>query len=121
MFRMLRRFLPFSRLSLVLFAWRNRDEVKRWLGFGTRSLRRVQSGGRDDVVTEARIRAAMTRTRDRRVTGVEVDVRGGVATLTGVVEPDVHNDLVALAERTPGVHSVVDRLQVSSRGWGLFR
>ena len=121
MFRLLRRFFPLGRVGIALWAWQNRDQIREWLRFGQRSTGRLRSGQSADVVAEARLRASLTRVgQSRPIAGVAVDVRDGVATLTGPVDPETHADLLALAKRTPGVKRVEDRLTVAGRR-GLFR
>ena len=48
--------------------------------------------------------------RTRRAPGLEVAVRDGVAVLRGIVDPEVRDVAVKLAERTEGVKKVDDRM-----------
>jgi osmotically-inducible protein OsmY len=107
----LRRYLPLSGSALALWAWRNRDDVVDWAAFGVRSAQGLVSGNTEDVATEARLRMALHGDRrTRRAPGLEVAVRDGVAVLKGIVDPEVRDVAVKLAERTEGVKKVDDRM-----------
>jgi osmotically-inducible protein OsmY len=107
----LKRYLPLSGSAIALWAWRNRDDVIDWAAFGVRSAQGLVSGNREDIATEARLRIALQGDRrTRRAPGLEVIVRDGVAILKGIVDPEVRDVAVKLAERTEGVHKVDDRL-----------
>jgi osmotically-inducible protein OsmY len=102
----LRRYLPLSGSAIALWAWRNREDVVDWAAFGVRSAQGLVSGNTDDVAAEARLRMALQRDRrTRRAAG-----RDGVAVLRGIVDPEVRDVAVKLAERTEGVEKVDDRL-----------
>jgi osmotically-inducible protein OsmY len=108
---LLKRVLPLSGSALALWAWRNRDDVIDWAAFGVRSAQSLASGNTEDVKVEARLRMALAGDRrTRRAPGLEVIVRDGVAILKGIVDPDVHEVAVKLAEHTEGVKKVDDRL-----------
>jgi osmotically-inducible protein OsmY len=107
----LRRYLPLSGSAIALWAWRNREDVVDWAAFGVRSAQGLVSGNTDDVAAEARLRMALQRDRrTRRAPGLDVVVRDGVALLRGIVDPEVRDVAVKLAERTEGVKKVDDRL-----------
>jgi osmotically-inducible protein OsmY len=107
----LRRYLPLSGSALALWAWRNRDDVIDWAAFGVRSAQGLVTGNTEDVATEARLRMALHGDRrTRRAPGLEVAVRDGVAVLRGIVDPEVRDVAVKLAERTEGVKKVDDRM-----------
>jgi osmotically-inducible protein OsmY len=107
----LRRYLPLSGSAIALWAWRNREDVVDWAAFGVRSAQGLVSGNTDDVAAEARLRMALQRDRrTRRAAGLDVVVRDGVAVLRGIVDPEVRDVAVKLAERTEGVEKVDDRL-----------
>ena len=107
----LKRYLPLSGSAIALWAWRNRDDVVDWAAFGVRSAQSLVSGNTDDVATEARLRIALHGDRrTRRAPGLDVMVRDGVAVLKGIVDPEVRDVAVKLAERTEGVKKVDDRL-----------
>ncbi|HET9672304.1 MAG TPA: hypothetical protein VFQ40_05590, partial [Actinomycetota bacterium] len=61
------KLLPVTRATAALWAWRNRRELGRWAGFAWRAL---TPGGesREDVIAEARLRAALA--RDERTRGL---------------------------------------------------
>jgi osmotically-inducible protein OsmY len=103
--------MPLSGSALALWAWRNRDDVVDWAAFGVRSAQSLVNGSTDDVKAEARLRMALAGDRrTRQAPGLEVVVRDGVAVLKGIVDPEVHDVAVKLAERTEGVEKVDDRL-----------
>jgi osmotically-inducible protein OsmY len=105
---------------LALWAWRNRREVLRWIGFGKRAVPALARGSKEDVLTEARLRAFLTRDpRTRGARSVSVTVRDGVAHLAGTVTPQVHMAAVDLAERTKGIRGV--QCEMRERGWSTFR
>ena len=107
----LKRYLPLSGSAIALWAWRNRDDVIDWAAFGVRSAQGLVSGNREDIATEARLRIAMQGDRrTRRAPGLEVMVRDGVAILKGIVDPEVRDVAVKLAERSEGVKKVDDRM-----------
>jgi BON domain len=113
---------PMSRVGLALWAWRNRYELLGWADFTRRSLRRVGGGERADVIAEARLRARLTADhRTRSVDGLRVTVTDGVATLSGMVDPEIHDAAVAVATNTTGVARVRDELTESSRRRGRPR
>lgn len=122
---MIRRTLRMTLPALAALAWRNRDELAEWAGFGFRALLALAPGGdgTDDVRAEARLRYALARDRrTRRAPGLRVAVRGGVASLDGVVASDVADVAVALAEGVEGVGLVDDRIRrVGGPGAGLSR
>jgi osmotically-inducible protein OsmY len=107
----LKRYLPLSGSAIALWAWRNRDDVIDWAAFGVRSAQSLVSGNTDDVATEARLRLALHGDRrTRRAPGLDVIVRDKVAILRGIVDPEVRDVAVKLAERTEGVEKVDDRM-----------
>ena len=107
----LKRYLPLSGSAIALWAWRNRDDVIDWAAFGVRSAQGLVSGNREDIATEARLRITLQGDRrTRRAPGLEVMVRDGVAILRGIVDPEVRDVAVKLAERTEGVKKVDDRM-----------
>jgi len=107
----LKRYLPLSGSAIALWAWRNRDDVIDWAAFGVRSAQSLVSGNTDDVATEARLRMAIHGDRrTRRAPGLEVVVRDHVAVLKGIVDPEVRDVAVKLAQRTEGVEKVDDRM-----------
>lgn len=105
------KMLPVTRATAVLWAWRNRHELGRWAGFAWRAL---TPGGesREDVVTEARLRAALA--RDERTRGLPtlgVRVARATAVLEGRMASPVHDLVYSIADRTKGVESVECRIQ----------
>ena len=73
---LLRKFLPFSRITILLWAWRNRASVMEWLTFGLRAAVVGAAGkGIDDAKAEFRLRANLA--RDRRTRGAHHRRGGG--------------------------------------------
>jgi hypothetical protein len=105
--RLLRRALPLSRTAMAMWAWRNRHELGRWARFAQQAPGRLAGAAtREDIVTEARLHAALARDpRTRNAKQLIVGVQGGVAFIAA---PDAEAELAALAvaERTQGVRRV---------------
>jgi osmotically-inducible protein OsmY len=107
--KLAKKLLPISGSALALWAWRNRDEVIEWAGFGVRAGQKLIAGETTDVSTEARLRAALNSDkRTRHAPGLRIEVRDGVAYLGGVVDEDVRDVTLALAKRTSGIARVDD-------------
>lgn len=105
------RMLPVTRATAVLWAWRNRRELGRWAGFAWRAL---TPGGesREDVITEARLRATLARDeRTRGLPTLAIRVAGGAAILEGRMSSPLHDLVFSLAEGTKGVASIECRIQ----------
>jgi hypothetical protein len=105
------RMLPVTRATAALWAWRNRRELGRWAGF---ALRALTPGGesREDVLAEARLRAALA--RDERTRGLPtlgVRVVRGTARLEGRMTPPLHELVVSIAEGTRGLLEIACRIQ----------
>jgi hypothetical protein len=114
--RLVRGALPISRLGAAMFVWRNRDEVLKWAGFVGTAVPKLVDGNHADVLAEGRLRARLTAdSRTRGADGLRVSVRDGVATLSGVVDPAVHDVALDLASSTGGITRVRDDLQHPSR------
>lgn len=110
--RLVKGVMPFSRLGAAMFVWRNRDEVLKWAGFVGSAVPMLVGGNHADVVTEGRLRARLTAdSRTRGVDGLRVSVRDGIATLSGVVDPAVHDVALDLASSTSGITKVRDDLR----------
>jgi hypothetical protein len=108
---LVRTALPVSRVGMAMWAWHNRDEVLSWAGFVAGAVPKLAEGGASDVMTEARLRARLTGdARTRGASGLRVSVRDGVATLSGVVDPAVHDVALDLATATSGITKVRDEL-----------
>jgi len=117
-----RKLLPFSRITLLLWAWRNRASVLDWVSFSLRSVQSAASGsGMDDAKAEFRLRARLA--RDYRTRGALIDVRveGGVAHLAGRTSPEVHGIIQDMAVATPGVLRLDDRITHSLGRGGLLK
>jgi osmotically-inducible protein OsmY len=107
---MLWKLLPIGRASAGIWAWRNRRELRRWLGFAWRAVP-PSTAVRDDVVAEARLRTALA--KDRRTRGapsLSVRVENGTATLEGFLPPGLHDLVGSIAERTRGVRRIECRI-----------
>ncbi len=117
-----RKFLPFSRITLLVWAWRNRASVLDWVSFALRTLQSAVSGdGTGDAKAEFRLRAHLA--RDHRTRGAILDVRvhDGVARLEGRVTPEVHAVVQDMAVATPGVRRLDDRITHSLGRGGLLK
>ena len=117
----LRKLLPFSRVTLLLWAWRNRASVLDWVTFLLRTLQSASTGqGLDDAKAEFRLRAHLARDHRTRGALVEVRVEKGVAHLSGRVSPEVHASIQDMAVATPGVTRLDDRISHSLGKGGLL-
>jgi osmotically-inducible protein OsmY len=109
------RWLPISRAAAALWAWKNRREVGRWLGFAWRAVP-PSDADRDDLFAEGRLRAALARDpRTRGVPSLAVRVIDGTAHLGGRLPPDLHDLAAAVAQGTRGVRRVECRIQDRGR------
>jgi hypothetical protein len=114
--RLVKGAMPFSRIGAAMFVWRNRDEVLKWAGFVVNGVPKIVEGHHADVLAEGRLRARLTADgRTRGADGLRVSVRDGVATLSGVVDPQVHDVALDLASSTSGITRVRDDLQHPSK------
>ena len=114
--------IPLSGAGLAFWGWRHRHEIGGWVGYAARSAPRVVAGATSDVVVEGRLRARLTADRrTRNVDGLHVEVDDGVAVLSGMVAPEVHDAAVAIATNTTGVRRVRDELAepVRRRRWAM--
>jgi osmotically-inducible protein OsmY len=110
------RFLPWSRLAVALWAWRNRRRIRTWASFGLTAAPRIAAGDRADVLAEARLRMALDRDpMTRAARDLEVRVEGRVATLTGKVPSVIRRTALEIATRTKGVDGVRDGLRDTAR------
>jgi hypothetical protein len=97
------KLFPVGRLTAAWWAWRNRREVGRWLGFAWRAVP-PSNADRSDLVAEARLRAAFAREpRTRGAPSLTVRVQARTAFLGGNLPADVHDLAHAIARRTTGV------------------
>jgi hypothetical protein len=107
MWKLIKRFIPLSASAVGLWAWRNRDEVLEWAGFGVRAAQKLVARDTHDITTEARLRAALNGDkRTRHAPGLRLEVRDGVVVMRGVVDEDVRDVATKIAERTSGVERV---------------
>jgi len=119
---MLRKFLPFTRITMLMWAWRNRASVLEWATFGLRAAQAAASGrGVDDAKTEFRLRANLARDHRTRHAIIEVSVDKGVAHLAGRVSPEVHARIQDIAVGTKGVKRLDDRLTHTLGKGGLLK
>jgi osmotically-inducible protein OsmY len=117
-----RKLLPFSRATLLLWAWRNRASVLEWVTFGLRTAGSLSSGkGLDDAKTEFRLRANLARDPRTRVAVIDVAVERGVAILSGRTSPEVHALVQDIAVATRGVSRIDDRIRHASGRGGLLK
>ena len=119
---LLRRFLPFTRITMLLWAWRNRASVLEWATFGLRAAQAAASGkGMDDAKTEFRLRANLAREPRTRTALVDVAVENGVAKLSGRVSPEVHALVQDIAVGTRGVQRLDDKISHRVGRGGLLK
>jgi osmotically-inducible protein OsmY len=98
--------LPIGRTAAAWWAWKNRREVGRWIGFALRAIPPTGLDG-SDALAEARLRAALARDeRTRGVPTLTVQVRDRVASLGGRLAPEVHDLVARLAADTKGIRRV---------------
>jgi hypothetical protein len=104
------RLIPVTRATAALWAWRNRREVGRWLGFAWRAL--PPSGSdRDDLLTEAKLRAGLAKDeRTRGLPTLAVRVVDRTAFLDGRMAPGLHDLVVSIAESTKGIRRIECRI-----------
>lgn len=109
--RLVKNLTPLGRVGMAMWAWRNKDELLRWAGFVGTSVPKLVDGNRNDVLAEARLRARLTAdSRTRNAEGLRLEVHDGVATVSGVVDPKVHDVVLDLATSTSGITRVRDEL-----------
>ncbi len=111
------RWLPIGRATAALWAWKNRRELGRWLGFAWRALP-PSTADPGDVLAEGRLRASLAKDPlTRGVPSLSVRVVGRTAFLEGLLPPDLHDFVASIALRTKGV----DRLDCRIRDRGPRR
>jgi osmotically-inducible protein OsmY len=104
------RLLPIGRATAGNWAWKNRRELGRWLGFAWRAVP-PSTANRDDVVAEARLRTTLAKgPLTRGVPSLSVRVEDRTAILEGHLPPDLHDLVASIAERTKGVRRVECRI-----------
>jgi hypothetical protein len=104
------KILPIGRATAALWAWKNRRELGRWAGFVWRAAP-PSAAARDDVLAEARLRAALAKDpRTRGAPTLSVRVTDGTAFLDGHLPPDLHDLVASSAQRTKGVNRVDCRI-----------
>lgn len=109
------KFLPIGRATAALWAWKNRRELGRWAGFVWRTVP-PSSAGRDDVLAEGRLRAALAKNpRTRGVPSLVVRVADGTAFLEGHLSPELHDVVASIAQKTKGVDRVECRISDKGR------
>lgn len=102
--------LPIGRATAGIWAWKNRRELGRWLGFAWRAVP-PSTADRDDLLAEGRLRAALAKDpRTRGAPSLSVRVLGGTAILEGFLPPDLHDLVASIAERTKGVSRIECRI-----------
>ena len=119
---LLRKFLPFTRITMLMWAWRNRASVLDWATFGLRAAQSAASGqGMNDAKAEFRLRANLARDRRTRGALVDVAVEQGVAHLSGRLSPEVHAVVQDIAVGTRGIARLDDRITHSVGRGGLLK
>jgi hypothetical protein len=100
-------------LSIASALWTNRRDVKRWLDFGRRAVQERDRRPMADLITEAKVRAAVTRDpllrRDAALEDLRVD-DGVVTMLTNTASwPDPRDQIVKL-KQVKGITDVTAQL-----------
>jgi hypothetical protein len=104
------RLIPITRATAALWAWRNRREVGRWLGFVWRAVP-PSSSDREDLFTEAKLRAGLAKDeRTRGLPTLSVRVMDGTVFLEGRLAPELHDLVVSVAGSTKGTRSIECRI-----------
>jgi hypothetical protein len=104
------KLLPIGRATAGIWAWNNRRELARWLGFAWRAVP-PSPAGRADIATEARLRTALAKDpRTRGVPSLSVRVEDGTAILEGSLAPDLHDLAASIAQRKKGVRALDCRI-----------
>jgi hypothetical protein len=104
------KILPIGRATAGIWAWKNRRELGRWLGFAWRVVP-PSTAGRDDLLAEARLRTALAKDpRTRGAPSLTVRVLGGTAIPEGFLPPDLHDLVAQIAQRTKGVSRIECRI-----------
>src|ERR671918_1764851 len=97
------RFVPVTRAAAALWAWRNRRELGRWMGFAWRAIP-PSTTDRDDLVTEAKLRAALARDeRTRGLPTLAVRVADDTAFLDGRMAQPLHDLVYSIADSVGGI------------------
>jgi osmotically-inducible protein OsmY len=108
--------LPTGRVGMALWGWQHRHEIAGWAGWAARSAPRLAAGDTGDLLVEGRLRARLTANkRTRNVDGLRVQVQDGVAHLSGMVSPEVHDAALEIATNTAGVVRVRDEITEPGR------
>ena len=101
-----RRIRPLWIATLASAGWANRADVRRWLSFLRRAVSERETRSMSEVVTEAKVRAAITidpvLRRDPSLT--DLSVRNGVVTLmTSTDGWPSHQTQISRLKRVKGV------------------
>jgi hypothetical protein len=97
------RLLPVGRATAAWWAWKNRRELGRWLGFAWRAVP-PSAADRADLLAEARLRAALAKDpRTRGIPSLSVRVLARTAFLEGSLAPHLHDLVASIARGTKGV------------------
>ena len=117
-----RKFLPFTRITMLMWAWRNRASVLDWATFGLRAAQSAANGkGVGDAKAEFRLRANLARDRRTRGAILDLSVDGGVAHLAGRLSPEVHAVVQDIAVGTRGIERLDDRITHNVGRGGLLK
>ena len=96
-------------LGVASALWRNRVDVRRWMRFARRSIDSTRRRDMPDVMTEARVRAAITADpvlrHDRMVEDVTVEYGNVTVVTRDAVRPETRDRLLGL-RRVKGVTDV---------------
>lgn len=108
-----RRIRPIWMAAVASAAWANRDDLRRWIRFLRRAVEERNSRTFSDLLTEARVRVAVSANpllrRDPAL--MDLAVNNGVVTLltTSTIEPESHNNQIHRLKRVKGTSEVISR------------
>jgi hypothetical protein len=112
-----RRFRPMWIAAVASAAWANRVDVKRWLAFGRRAVDQRKSRPLSEVLTEAKVRAAVSANpllrRDATLQDVVVD--NGVVTLITNTASWPDSRQTRRLKKVKGIADVVARTSATSQ------
>lgn len=114
--KLVRNLLPISRAGAALWAWRHRDQLVDTALFVARAAPRALAGdakAKADALAEAKLRARLLARSTTRDSGITVDVRAGVARLSGTVTEPARAAARQAAESVSGIEKVIDLTEVA--------
>lgn len=110
-----RRIRPIWVTAIASAAWANRDDLRRWVRFIRLAIDQRKTRTIPDLVTEVRVRAAVSANpllrRDAALKDLTV-CNGVVTLLTTTAEwPEPHNNQIHRLRRVKGISEVISRTE----------